>query len=119
MVNKYTPERGDIVMLDFNPQAGHEQKGRRQAYVASNKEFHNLTNLAIVCPITNTIKGFPLHVPLDEQTVTTGAIMCEQVKSLDLEARKAAFVEKAPRHITDEVFDILYGSIEKTGERYD
>ena len=71
------------------------------------------SNLAIVCPITNAIKGFPLHVPLDEQTGTTGAIMCEQVKSLDLEARKATFIEKVPRHITDEVFDILYGSIEK------
>lgn len=118
MVNKYTPEQGDIVMLDFSPQAGHEQKGRRPAYIASNKDFHNLTNLAIVCPITNTIKGFPLHVPLDEQTGTTGVIMCEQVKSLDLEARKATFVETVPLHITDEVFDILYGSIEKAGERY-
>jgi mRNA interferase MazF len=73
------------------------------------------SNLAIVCPITNTVKGFPLHVPLDEQTGTTGVIMCEQVKSLDLEARKATFIEKVPRHITDEVFDILYGSIEKAG----
>jgi mRNA interferase MazF len=116
MVNKYTPEQGDIIVLDFNPQAGHEQKGRRPAYVASNRDFHNLTNLAIVCPITSTIKGFPLHVPLDEQTETTGAIMCEQVKSLDLKARKATFVEKTPRNISDEVFDILYGSIEKSEE---
>jgi mRNA interferase MazF len=113
MVNKYSPEQGDIILLDFDPQTGHEQKGRRPAYVASNKDFHNLTNLAIVCPITSNIKGFPLHVPLDEETETSGVIMCEQVKSLDLKARRASYVEKAPRHIADEVFDILYGSIEK------
>lgn len=113
MVNKYTPEQGDIILLDFDPQTGHEQKGRRPAYVASNRDFHKLTNLAMVCPITGTAKGFPLHVPLDKQTRTTGVIMCEQVKALDLEARKATFVEKAPLQLVAEVFDILFGSIEK------
>jgi mRNA interferase MazF len=113
MVEKYIPKQGDIILLDFDPQTGHEQKGRRPAYIASNNDFHKLTNLAIVCPITNTVKGFPLHVSLDEQTKTIGAIMCEQVKALDLEARKSTFVEKAPRQIADEVFDILFGSVEQ------
>lgn len=113
MVEKYILKQGDIILLDFNPQTGHEQKGRRPAYVASNHDFHKLTNLAIVCPITNTVKGFPLHVPLDEQTKTTGAIMCEQVKALDLEARKSTFVEKTTRQIADTVFDILFGSVER------
>lgn len=113
MVDQYQPEQGDIITLDFNPQAGHEQKGKRPAFVASNRDFHYLTNLAIVCPITTTLKGFPLHVMLDEQTKTSGVVMCEQVKSLDLKARNAVFVEKAPRRITDEVFDILFGCIER------
>lgn len=112
MVKEYIPEQGDIVLLDFNPQAGHEQQGRRPAYIASNSDFNRITNLAIVCPITNTVKGFPLHVSLDEQTKTTGVIMCEQVKAFDLRVRKASFIEQASRHIRDEVFDILYGSIE-------
>ena len=112
MVEGYTPEQGDIIVLDFDPQTGHEQKGRRPAYIASNRDFHRLTNLAIVCPVTNSDKGYPLHVPLDGQTKSTGVIMCEQVKSLELFARQAVFVEKTPQKIQDEVFDILYGSIE-------
>lgn len=112
MVKTYLPEQGDIVLLDFNLQAGHEQQGRRPAYIASNLDYNRITNLALVCPITNTDRDFPLHVPLDEQTKTTGVIMCEQVKALDLQARAVSFLEKAPRHIRDEVFDILYGSIE-------
>lgn len=112
MVENYIPEQGDIIILNFDPRTGHEQKGRRPAYVASNKEFHRLSNMAIVCPVTNVIKGFPLHVPLDKHTKTTGVIMCEQVKALDLKARKVIFTERAPQHIIDEVFDILYGSIE-------
>ena len=112
MVEGYTPEQGDILVLDFDPQTGHEQKGRRPAYVASNRDFHRLTNLAIVCPVTNSDRGYPLHVTLDGQTKTTGVIMCEQAKSLDLFERQAVFVEKTPQKIQDEVFDILFGSIE-------
>jgi mRNA interferase MazF len=114
MVTPYVPVQGDIIALDFNPQMGHEQKGRRPAFVASNNTFHKLTNLAIVCPITNTDKGFPLHVPLDQRTKTSGVIMCEQAKSLDLSARKATFVENVPRDITEEVIDILIGSVENS-----
>ena len=112
MVAEYIPEQGDIIVLDFDPQTGHEQKGRRPAYVASNRVFHQLTNLAIVCPVTNSDRGYPLHVPLDGQTKTTGVIMCEQAKSLDLAARRSVFVEKTQQRIKDEVFDILFGSIE-------
>ena len=116
MVAQYSPEQGDIILLNFTPQAGHEQRGRRPAFVASNNTFHRLTNLAVVCPITYTVRGFPLHVPLNQRTKTDGLIMCEQAKSLDLSARQAAFVEKAPRDITAEVVDILVGSVEITGE---
>lgn len=108
----YIPEQGDIVFLEFDPQAGHEQKGRRPAFVVSNNTFNRFTKLAIVCPITNTDRGFPLHVPLDERTRTTGVIMCEQVKSLDVSARRVAFAEKAPKDIIKEVVDILIASVE-------
>lgn len=80
--------------------------------MASNSVFHRLTNLAIVCPITSTDRGFPLHVPLDRWTGTKGVIMCEQAKSLDLAARKTVFVEHAPTGIIEEVADILIGAVE-------
>ncbi len=68
--------------------------------------------MAIVCPITNTNKGFPLHVPLDERTSTTGVIMCEQAKSLDIVCKEKFFVENHPQDILDEVIDIFIGFIE-------
>ncbi|MEW6697087.1 MAG: type II toxin-antitoxin system PemK/MazF family toxin [Bacillota bacterium] len=106
------PEQGDIITLEFNPQSGHEQKGRLPAIVVSNTTFNRFTNMAMVCPITNTNRAFPLHVPLDNRTTTTGVIMCEQVKVLDISARNAAFKEKAPADIIEEVVDIVYGFIE-------
>ena len=113
----YIPEQGDIVFLEFDPQAGHEQKGRRPAFVVSNNTFNQLTKIAIVCPITNTNKGFPLHVTLDERTKTTGVVMCEQAKSLDVTARNASFVEKAPKDILEEVIDILIGFVEMPSQQ--
>jgi len=74
---RYIPEQGDIVFLDFNPQAGHKQKGKRPALVVSNKTYNKFVKMAIVCPVTNTNRNFPLHVKLDERTQTTGVIMCE------------------------------------------
>ena len=106
------PNQGDIILLEFDPQAGHEQKGKRPAFVVSNNSFNQFTKVAIVCPITNSVRKFPLHVPLDERTKTSGVIMCEQAKSLDLSARKASFVEKAPIDILQEVAYLITSSIE-------
>lgn len=108
----YIPEQGDIVYLEFNPQAGHEQKGKRPALVVSNKTYNKFTKIAIVCPITNTKKGFPLHVELDERTETTGVVMCEQVKALDVVARNIAYREKAPKDVVEEVADIIRSFVE-------
>ncbi len=108
----YIPEQGDIIYMNFTPQAGHEQRGRRPALVVSNFTYNKTTQMALVCPITNTNRSFPLHVPLDLRTKTTGYIMCEQVKALDIAIRDASFEEKAPENIIQEVFDILYGIIE-------
>ncbi|PKM82229.1 MAG: toxin MazF [Firmicutes bacterium HGW-Firmicutes-14] len=105
----YIPDQGDIIYLDFNPQAGHEQRGNRPALVVSNKTFNKRTHIAIVCPITNTARGFPLHIQLDDRTSTTGVVMCEQVKSLDITARNAIFREKAPSDIIEEVIDVIVG----------
>lgn len=108
----YIPNQGDIILLQFDPQAGHEQKGRRPALVLSNEVYNRFTKIAIVCPITSTERRFPLHVSLDDRTQTTGVIMCERAKALDIAAREAVFLEKAPGDIVEEVVDIVIGSIE-------
>ncbi len=100
----YHPQQGDIVILDFNPQAGHEQAGRRPALVISNASFHRYTGLAIFCPITSHIKHYPMHVLLDSRTRTNGEILCEHVKSLDYHARRISFVETLP---ADLLFDVM------------
>lgn len=99
----YTPQQGDIIYMDFSPQTGHEQAEKRPALVVSNNSFFAYTHMAIVCPITNTNNGFPLHVPLDSRTVTTGVIECEQCKSLDIIARNASFKESLPSDILNTV----------------
>jgi mRNA interferase MazF len=108
----YIPEKGDIIYLQLNPQSRHEQMGMRTAIVVSNKTYNQFTNQAMVCPITSNDKGFPLHVLLDDRTKTTGVVMCEQMKALDIYARKASFFEKAPKDIIEEVMDIIAGFIE-------
>jgi len=106
-------KQGNIIWLDFNPQIGHEQKGRRPALVISNEIFNNFSKMAIVCPITNVDKNHPFHIKLDKQTKTTGVILCDQVRTLDIYARKYEFIEDIPEEIMNEVIDIVYGFIEK------
>lgn len=108
--------QGDIVFMDFNPQAGHEQAGRRSALIVSNCSYNKYTNMVIVCPITNTNNTFPLHVQLvqlDDRTLTTGVILCEHVKALDLNARKAKFMETLPDDLLQEVLERIRLSIEQ------
>lgn len=104
--------QGDIIMLNFYPQAGHEQAGHRPALVISNYVFNNKTNMAIVCPITKTNNEFPLHIKLDERTKTTGVILCEHVRSLDINQRNYKIIEKLPDDILQEVIDVVYSEIE-------
>ncbi|MDO4548182.1 MAG: type II toxin-antitoxin system PemK/MazF family toxin [Clostridia bacterium] len=108
----YRPNQGDIVIMNFSPQAGHEQADRRPALVVSNAAFHRYTRMAIVCPITNQTKDYPMHVKLDERTKTTGEILCEHVKSLDPAARDAAFIETLPGDLLAEVLERIRLSIE-------
>lgn len=106
MVKKYIPEQGDIVYLDFNPQSGHEQKGKRPALVVSNEVFNSHLGLAFACPITSTDRGYPFHIKLKDLK-TTGFVMCEQMKSLDYNARKISFVEKADSEVIETALALL------------
>ena len=106
-------KQGDIIWLDFDPQAGYEQKGRRPVLVISNETFNNFSKMVIVCPITNTDKKHPFHIKLNEKTKTTGVILCDQARTLDIIARKYELVESIPDEILIEVIDIIYGFIEK------
>lgn len=107
----YQAKQGDIISVDFNPQKGVEQRGKRPAIVVSNNFFNHLSNIALVCPITNTSTNFPLNVNLNEQTRTTGSILCQHIRSLDLKARNASFVEFAPNHVLQEVINIIYSEL--------
>jgi mRNA interferase MazF len=106
-VPRYTPRQGDFVTLSFDPQTGHEQKGRRPALVVSKDLFNQHTGLAIVCPITNTNRGFPFHLPLPDSSSLTGFVMVEQVKSVDHLSRRARFVERAPAEFLQDVLDLV------------
>ena len=107
----YAPQKGDFVTLSFDPQAGHEQRGRRPALVVSNDLFNHHTGLAIVCPVTNTDRGFPFHLPIPGPSSLTGFVMAEQVKSVDYTRRRARFVERAPQAFVDDVIALIEACI--------
>lgn len=107
-----TPQQGDILLINFDPQSGHEQNGERPALVISNNDFNAQSSVIIVCPITSTNRNYPLHVELDATTKTQGFVMCDQVKSLDYNARRARVVEQAPVIVVREVIDIIQAIIE-------
>ncbi len=103
----FIPQKGDFVFLTFDPQSGHEQKGRRPALVISNTLFNQHTGLAIVCPITNTNRDFPFHVAVPKDSSLTGFIMVEQVKSVDFKKRKIKHIEKSSDDTLNQVLGIL------------
>lgn len=94
MVKKYIPYCGDIVWLSFNPQSGHEQSGRRPALVISPKAYNEKTSLAIFCPISSQVKGYPFEVKIPDNPEIKGVILSDQIKNLDWETRKAEFICK-------------------------
>ena len=103
----YVPKQGDIIAITFDPQSGHEQKGRRPALVVSKDLFNRSTGLATVCPATNTDSGFPFHVPIPKDSKLTGFIMVEQVKSIDFRARRAKRIKRGNDKLLAEVLSIL------------
>ena len=104
---RYVPRKGDFITLSFDPQAGHEQRGRRTTLVVSNDLFNRRVGLAIVCPITNTDRRFPFHVPLPPASSLSGFVMVEQVKSVDFVMRRARFLERAPAELIDDVLGLI------------
>lgn len=103
----YVPKKGDFIAVTFDPQSGHEQKGRRPALVVSNTLFNKQTGLIIVCPLTSTDRGYPFHVAVTGDPKVTGFVMVEQVKSIDYRARQAKTIGKASEDLLDEVLSIL------------
>ena len=100
---KYVPERGDVIWITFNPQSGHEQAGRRRAVVLSPAAYNGKVGLAILCPVTSQIKGYPFEVLIPNGLSVTGAILSDQAKCLDWQARKALHICSLPQATVTEV----------------
>jgi mRNA interferase MazF len=103
MARRYVPARGDVVWITFNPQAGHEQAGRRPAVVLSPSSYNGKVGLAILCPVTSLVKGYPFEVVIPSGLKLSGVILADQVKSLDWRVRRAEFICKLPQDTTSEV----------------
>jgi mRNA interferase MazF len=106
-VAAYVPRKGDFVTLTFDPQSGHEQRGRRPALVVSNDLFNKHTGLCIACPVTNARRDYPFHVTIPEGCEVTGVVMVEQVKSIDFRARNVKRIGPAPESILLEALSLL------------
>jgi mRNA interferase MazF len=103
--SKYAPRRGDVIRLDFDPQTGHEQAGRRPALVLSPAEYNRKVGLVVVCPITNEQKGYPWEVEIPDDPMVSGVVLADQVKSLDWKQRKAEFVCTLEEAVLEEVVE--------------
>lgn len=103
----YVPDAGDLVWLTFDPQAGHEQRGRRPALVLSPRLYNAKAGLAIACPITNHAKGYPFEVPLHGGGKIAGVVLADHVKNLDWEARHVVFEAKASPELLADVRERL------------
>jgi len=102
VTNNYIPERGDIVWLDFTPQTGHEQQGKRPAVVISPKAYNKKAGLALFCPITSKQKGYPFEVKIDAGIIN-GVALSDQIKSLDWQQRGAEFIVRATDEEINEI----------------
>lgn len=103
MAAKYIPARGDLVWLQFTPQAGHEQAGHRPAVALSPRSYNQKTGLALFCPVTSQIKGYPFEVKLPDGLPIKGVVLCDQVKSLDWSARQARLAARLPAATMEDV----------------
>jgi mRNA interferase MazF len=112
MVKKYVPDRGDLVWLDFNPQLGHEQRGRRPALTLSFREYNEKIGLGIFCPITGKIKGYPFEVEVIGEKIN-GCVLSDQVKSLNWTEKNVEFIEKIDKKKLEDVINTLLVIIKK------
>jgi len=107
MAERYVPARGDFVTIDCDPQAGHEQAGRRPALVLTPVFYNRASGLAIMCPVTSQVKGYPYEVQISEGLRIQGVILADHARSVDWTARQAAFVDKAPLGVLSTVLSQL------------
>lgn len=103
MAGAYVPDRGDLVWRQFTPHRGHEQSGLRPALILSPRAYNRKVGLALACPITSRVKGYPFEVLLPENLAARGAILCDQIKSLDWRARRARRLDRVPTEVMVEV----------------
>ena len=103
----YVPDVGDLVWITFDPQAGHEQSGRRPALVLSPREYNGKSRLALLCPITQNAKGYPFEVSLPVGGSIAGVILADHIKNLDWKAGKLIFESKAPPNVVTELRERL------------
>ena len=99
----FVPDAGDLIWLTFDPQAGHEQAGRRPALVLSPQSYNGKSGLVLVCPVTNQIKGYPFEVPVPSGCGVKGVVLADHVKSLDWRARNAAKIDRVPVAVLEDV----------------
>ena len=103
----YIPDRGDLVWINFNPQAGHEQAGRRPAIVISPFAYNKKVGLAILCPVTSKIKDYPFEVNIPDGFDVKGVILADQVKNMDWKVRQISFINRLPEEILLEILKKL------------
>ncbi len=113
MQPRYVPAKGDVVWLEFPPQTGHEQAGRRPALCISPKEYNEKVELAIFCPITSKQKGYPFEVVLPSKFPINGVILVDHVKNLDWKTREAEFIASMPSHTLKHVIEKLMALLGK------
>ena len=97
------PDRGSLVWMEFSPQAGSEQHGRRPAIVLTTMAYHKRSRLAVVCPITSKSKGWPMEVALPDGLPVSGVVLVDHVKSIDRDARKMEIAGHAPQEVLSEI----------------
>ena len=113
----YVPARGDLIWLQFNPQAGHEQAGHRPAVVISPNSYNRRVGLTLCCPITSQVKGYPFEVLLPQGLGVEGAILSDQIKSLDWRARKARRIGTLPPDVLQETVGKILALLDPDGAR--
>lgn len=105
--SSYIPQQGDIAWINFMPQVSPEQSGRRPSLILSRNSYNQTVGLALICPITSRIKGYPSEVPIPSGLPITGMVLADQVKSLDWQNRQIEFICEAPLTLTNEVILVL------------
>jgi mRNA interferase MazF len=100
-----TPRKGDVFWIDFDPQKGHEQAGRRPALVLSGIRYNGASALALLCPITTRVKNYPFEVAVPDGLPVKGVVLADQIKSFDWAARRSKYICTMPREVIDEVLD--------------